>query len=116
VLGSPVPTDAGGYSVPAGRLGRPLRTQHLDLLALLLANAAFGQLSHTTPPETVQIRSGTLHLKTYFWGPAGSHPFPAVLFNNGSRDPNVAHTHAMPITAAAERLEPIFLKRGYALL
>ena len=67
-------------------------------------------------PETVVVLSGKFHLKAFFWKPSGSGPFPAVLFCHGSGGADADHTAGMPITEAAEKLAPLFLKHGYAFL
>ena len=67
-------------------------------------------------PQTVEIPSGRLHLKAYLWKPTGPGPFPAVLFNHGSGGANAALTGSIPITEAARRIAPIFVKHGYAFL
>jgi carboxymethylenebutenolidase len=85
-------------------------------LALLLSTVAFAQSSPSVAPQTVEISSGNLHLKAFLWKPAGPGPFPAVLFNHGSGGADAAHTAGMPVTEAAERLAPLFLKHGYAFL
>lgn len=46
----------------------------------------------------------------------GGGPFAAVLFNHGSGGPGAAQTAGMPITEAAQRLAPLFIKHGYAFL
>ena len=86
------------------------------LVAVLVAAVAVAEPFQPTAPQTVEIPSGNLHLKAYLWKPAGSGPFPAVLFNHGSGGADAAHTAGMPITEAAERLAPLFLKHGYAFL
>jgi len=48
------------------------------------------------------------------WKPAGSGPFPAVLFNHGSGGNTADITAWMQITEAAEILAPFFVKHGYA--
>lgn len=70
----------------------------------------------STVPETVVVPSGKLSLKGFLWKPAGPGPFPAVLFSHGSGDADAGHTAGLPITEAAERLAPLFLKHGYAFL
>lgn len=50
------------------------------------------------------------------WKPAGSAPSPAVLFCHGSGGADAQHTAGLPITEAAEKLAPLFLKHGYAFL
>jgi dienelactone hydrolase len=67
-------------------------------------------------PQVVEFASGKLHLKGYLWKPAGTGPFPAVLFNHGSGGADADHTAGMPITQAANVLAPFFVKHGYAFL
>jgi len=67
-------------------------------------------------PDTVVIPSGKLRLKAFLWKPAGPGPFPAVLFCHGSGGADADHTAGLPITEAAEKLAPLFLKHGYAFL
>jgi len=66
--------------------------------------------------DTVVIPSGKLRLKALLWKPAGPGPFPAVLFCHGSGGADADHTAGLPITEAAEKLVPLFLKHGYAFL
>jgi len=58
--------------------------------------------------------SGKLRLTAYLWKPAGTGPFPAVLFNHGSGGAAADQTAGMPITQAATVLAPFFIQRGYA--
>jgi dienelactone hydrolase len=67
-------------------------------------------------PRTVVIPSGKLRLKAFLWMPEGPGPFPAVLFNHGSGGATADQTAGMPITDAATRLAPTFVKHGYAFL
>jgi len=67
-------------------------------------------------PETIVVPSGNLRLKAFLWKPAGPGPFPAVLFCHGSGGPDADHTAGLPITKAAEKLAPLFLKHGYAFV
>jgi dienelactone hydrolase len=67
-------------------------------------------------PETVVVSSGKLRLKAFFWRPNGPGPFPAVLFNHGSGGADANHTGGLPVTEAAEKLAPLFVKHGYAFL
>jgi dienelactone hydrolase len=87
-------------------------------LALQLSVVAFAQtVSPSAPPAAPQIadvRSGNLHLKGYFWKPAGPGPFPAILFNHGSGADDPQHTAGRTMAEAASDLAPIFLKHGYA--
>jgi carboxymethylenebutenolidase len=86
------------------------------IFALLLSGASLGQAAQSVPPQTVEISSGSLRLKAFLWMPTGPGPFPAVLFNHGSGGADAAHTAGMPITEAAEKLAPLFLKHRYAFL
>ena len=70
----------------------------------------------STVPETVVVPSGKLQLKAFLWKPNGPGPFPTVLFNHGSGGVDADHTAGLPITEAAEKLAPLFLKHGYAFL
>jgi dienelactone hydrolase len=67
-------------------------------------------------PETIVVPSGNLQLKGLLWKPNGPGPFPTVLFNHGSGGADADHTAGLPITEAAEKLAPLFLKHGYAFL
>ena len=67
-------------------------------------------------PETVVVPSGKLRLRAFLWKPSGHGPFPAVLFCHGSGGADADHTAGLPITEAAEKLAPMFLKHGYAFL
>jgi carboxymethylenebutenolidase len=95
-------------------------TAQLFAFVLLLASApvpvVIGQSSQSIAPQTVEVSSGKLRLKAFLWTPAGSGPFPAVLFCHGSGSSDPAHTGPFAITAAAEKLGPIFVKHGYAFL
>jgi dienelactone hydrolase len=85
------------------------------LFAPLSVALAIGQPTSIVP-ETVVVPSGQLHLKAFLWKPAGSGSFPAVLFCHGSGGADAGHTAGLPITEAAEKLAPLFLKHGYAFL
>jgi hypothetical protein len=95
-------------------------TAQLFAFVLLLASApvpvVIGQSSQSIAPQTVEVSSDKLRLKAFLWTPAGSGPFPAVLFCHGSGSSDPAHTGPFAITAAAETLGPIFVKHGYAFL
>jgi carboxymethylenebutenolidase len=65
-------------------------------------------------PQIADVRSGELHLKGYFWKPAGPGPFPAVLFNHGSGADDPQRTAGRTMAEAASDLAPVFLKHGYA--
>jgi dienelactone hydrolase len=88
-------------------------------LVLLLTSAALAQAGVSRPasrpsPQIVEARSGSLHLKGYFWKPEGAGPFPGVLFNHGSGAADAQHTAGQTMEEAAAKLAPIFLKHGYA--
>ena len=85
------------------------------LFAPLSVAFAVGQPASIVP-ETVVVPSGKLLLKGFLWKPNGPGPFPAVLFNHGSGGADADHTAGFPITEAAEKLAPLFLKHGYAFL
>jgi carboxymethylenebutenolidase len=97
-----------------------MKTADCFAFALLLMSvpvpAALGQSSQSIAPQIVEIPSGNLRLKAFLWKPAGLGPFPAILFNHGSGGADPAHTAGLPITEAAEKLAPLFVKHGYAFL
>ncbi len=84
------------------------------LLAFLLCSLSALCQTQSTVPQVVDFPSGKLHLKGYFWKPAGPGPFPTVLFNHGSGGKTADVTAGMQITEAAEILAPFFVKHGYA--
>jgi len=59
-------------------------------------------------PDTVIVESGGLKLRALLWRPAGSGPFPAVLFSHGSGPQTQVHR---PRT-----LGPVFSAHGYVFL
>lgn len=85
------------------------------LFAPLSVALAIDQPTHIVP-ETVVVPSGKLRLKAFLWKPNGRGPFPTVLFNHGSGGGDADHTAGLPMTEAAEKLAPLFLKHGYAFL
>jgi len=88
-------------------------------LALLLVPACCCSAADTpvsSPPRTVEVPSGNLRLKAFLWMPDGPGPCPVVLFNHGSGGATADETAGMPITDAAKRLAPSFVKHGYAFL
>ena len=93
-----------------------MRAPRYFAFALLLSCAPVRQSPESSGPQTVEIASGDLRLKAFLWKPKAQGPFPAVLFNHGSGGDDAAHTAGMPITEAAEKLAPLFLKHGYAFL
>ena len=98
---------------------RAMKTCTLAVLVALTARAALGpSFQLATPqhlsPQIVKVRSGSLHLKGYFWKPAGKGRFPAVLFNHGSGAADAQHTAGQTMEEAAANLAPLFLKHGYS--
>jgi len=87
-------------------------------LALQLSPVALAQTvspsAFPAAPQIADVRSGELRLKGYFWKPAGSGPFPAILFNHGSGADDAQHTAGRTMAEAASDLAPVFLKHGYA--
>ena len=82
---------------------------------LLLPSLSSAQTPRPIAPQTETIPCGSLRLKALLWKPAGSGPFPAVLFNHGSGT-DAGHTAGMTMIEAAQKLAPVFLKHGYAFL
>ncbi|WP_206513051.1 alpha/beta hydrolase family protein [Larkinella soli] len=76
---------------------------------MLPAWAKAQSTSLSLKPDTLTFTNGPITLKGLLWKPAGSGPFPVVLFNHGSEP------LARPIgqTYLAE-LAPAFLDQGYA--
>jgi carboxymethylenebutenolidase len=85
------------------------------LLLVLVLRLATGLPREVPVARTVVVASGDLRLKALLWIPAGSGPFPAVLFNHGRSD-DAAHTGGMAFRPAAETLGPIFVSHGYAFM
>lgn len=65
-------------------------------------------------PRIIEVRTGSLQLKAYFWKPAGPGPFPLVVFNHGSGGADPQHTAGQTMAEAAANLAPVFLRHGYA--
>ena len=87
----------------------------------LISAFAPGVIATDQPPlvvagQTVLVPSGNLRLKAFLWKPNGPGPFPAVLFCHGSGGADAGHTAGLPMTEAAEKLAPVFLKHGYAFM
>jgi dienelactone hydrolase len=96
-----------------------IRSAFAFALVLLSAAAGYGASADTPSsslPRTVDIPTGSLRLKAFLWTPDGPGPFPVVLFNHGSGGLTADQTAGMPITDAATRLAPVFIKHGYAFL
>lgn len=92
-----------------------MRTFHIFVFALLFPPFSLSQTTPPAAPQTVTIPCGNLHLKAFFWKPAGNGPFPAALFNHGT-GADAEHTAGMTMTQAAGKLAPVFLRHGYAFL
>jgi dienelactone hydrolase len=102
-----------------GGVGVASFCKKIPWLALLLSIAVFAQsppssIQQSVAPQIVDVPNGTIHLKAYFWKPAGSGPFPAILFNHGSGGDDPQHTAGRTMAQAASDLAPVFLKHGYA--
>jgi len=93
-----------------------LKAGTLAFLFALTSTALAVDQQVSIASETVIVPSGKLGLKALVWKPPGPGPFPAVLFCHGSGGADAAHTAGLPITKAAEKLAPLFLKHGYAFL
>jgi carboxymethylenebutenolidase len=93
-----------------------LRVRTLAFLFALTSVALATDQQVSITPQPVVVPSGKLRLKAFLWRPSGPGPFPAVLFCHGSGGIDAGHTAGLPITEAAERLAPLFLKHGYAFL
>jgi dienelactone hydrolase len=93
-----------------------LRVRTLAFLFVLMSVALATDQPAFIVPEKVVVPSGKLRLRAFLWEPSGPGPFPAVLFCHGSGGADADHTAGLPITEAAEKLAPMFLKHGYAFL
>ena len=97
-----------------------MKTINVLALAFQLSVVALAQtVSSSAPlaaPQITDVRSGELHLKGYFWKPAGPGPFPAILFNHGSGADDPQHTAGRTMAEAASDLAPVFRKHGYTFL
>ena len=93
-----------------------MRARALAFLFAPLSVALASDQPGRIVPETVVIPSGELRLKAFLWKPDPPGPFPVVLFNHGSGDADADQTAGLPMTEAAEKLAPVFLKHGYAFL
>jgi len=93
-----------------------LRVRALAFLFAPLSVALVIGQTASIVPEKVVVPSGKLRLKGFLWKPNGPGPFPTVLFNHGSGGADADHTAGLPMTEAAEKLAPLFLKHGYPFL
>jgi dienelactone hydrolase len=93
-----------------------LRVRTLAFLFVFMSVALATDQPAFIVPEKVVVPSGKLRLRAFLWKPSGPGPFPAVPFCHGSGGADADHTAGLPITEAAEKLAPMFLKHGYAFL
>ena len=95
-----------------------MKTLVVLALALQLSPVALAQTvsssAYPAAPQIADVHSGELRLKGYLWKPAGSGPFPAILFNHGSGADDPQRTAGRTMAEAASDLAPVFLKHGYA--
>jgi carboxymethylenebutenolidase len=80
-----------------------------------VASAALVSLApratHAQPPYTeISYQSGGLRIQGYFYQPAGSGPFPTLIYNHGSR----VSSERQPIPWV--RLADLYVSAGYAVL
>ena len=87
-----------------------------SLLTSVVAAQSPPSSQQDTAPQIVEVPSGALRLKGYFWKPAGPGPSPAVLFNHGSGAEDAQHTAGQTVAESAAVLAPVFLRHGYAFL
>jgi carboxymethylenebutenolidase len=70
----------------------------------LVTTAPIGQgWAQGATPELIEFSSGDLTLKGFIWKPAGSGPFPAILWNHGSEK----------LPGTVDSVAPYFVSRGY---
>ncbi len=87
----------------------------------LISAFAPGVIATDQPPlvvagQTVVVPSGNLRLKAFLWKPNGPGPFPPFSFVTGRVAPTRVTRAGLPMTEAAEKLAPVFLKHGYAFM
>lgn len=87
-----------------------------SLLTSVVAAQSPPSSQQATAPQIVEVPSGALRLRGYFWKPIGSGPFPTVLFNHGSGAEDSQHTAGQTMAESAAVLAPVFLRHGYAFL
>src|SRR5262245_7090645 len=87
-------------------------------VALAISSERVAQLAESSGPQTVEIASGGLRLKSLLWTPAGRGPFPAVVFNHGRSDTPQQHNLELNQTLeqAADILGPLFASHGFVFL
>src|SRR5262245_60991532 len=86
--------------------------------ALAMCSQGVAHVAEPPPPLTVEMVSGGLRLKGFWWRPAGRGPFPAVVFNHGRSDTPQRHVLELDQTLeqAAEILGPVFVRHGFVFL
>jgi dienelactone hydrolase len=87
------------------------RFRALLLLLVQLSVPVRGVSQEPRGPDTVVVPSGTLTLHGLLWRPAGSGPFPAILFDHGSYTTAESRSMAEPVA-----LGPVFARHGYLFL
>jgi carboxymethylenebutenolidase len=87
------------------RIIHHMKLRNFCLLLLVLALSPVSAKSQAeSKPSTIVISSGSLKLHARLWRPAGSGPFPAVLYSSGSGQP------------PSHNLGSVFAKHGYIFL
>jgi carboxymethylenebutenolidase len=97
------PRVRGDAREPFGNL--VIRLLLLTVCLLSVGGIAEGQVHR---PDTITVQSGALTLTGLLWRPAGSGPFPAILYNHGSG--------AQKDSRGPEILGPLFARHGYVFL
>ena len=85
-----------------------LKNVRLLLLPLSLTLVGGTADAQVRTPDTITVQSGALTLSGLLWRPAGSGPFPAILYNHGSG--------AQRDSRGPEILGPLFARHGYVFL
>ena len=95
-----------------------MRRLLLFTVALAISSAGVAQVAEPPQQQTVEILSGGLQLKGFLWKPAGTGPFPAVVFNHGRSDS--AHQYSLQLGLTLEHLAqvlgPVFVRHGFVFL
>lgn len=95
-----------------------MRRLLLFTVALAISSAGGAQVAEPPQQQTVEIPSGGLQLKGFLWRPAGTGPFPAVVFNHGRSDTAQQYSLQLGLTLEhlAQVLGPVFVRHGFVLL
>ena len=87
-------------------------------VAVMISCSGAAQVADSTRPQSVEIVSGGLRLKGFLWRPAGSGPFPAVVFHHGRSD--AARQYSLELGLTLEQLGQVvgavFVRHGFVLL